>query len=296
MRYGQAVASEEVFSKMMKRSSRVALAVVVAAAAAAARAAPAGSAQVMVVCSPGAPGTTQEAQATMDAFAGALSAKAGTQIAAVYDPSDAGGTKRLQDAALGLVSLPFFLAHEKQLDLHARLVAVAKGRPALDRWVLVAGAGRVTGAKSLEGFTIVSAAAFAPGFVRGDVLGELGSLPASTKVVQSAAVLSALRRAANGDPVVVVLDGPGEDALASLSFASKLQVVARSPAMPAGLVVTVGDRVPAKTGNAIETALLGFGSDKQAAAVLASIRMTGFVAVDGKALDAARKAYAAAAP
>src|SRR5882757_6705211 len=99
------------------------------------RAAPA--AQTFVVCSPGSPGSTDEAQPRMDAFAAALSGKAAMPITVVYDPSDDGGVTRLTTAGLGLVSLPFFLQHEQALGLHPRLQVVAKGRPALDRWALV---------------------------------------------------------------------------------------------------------------------------------------------------------------
>src|SRR5882757_760814 len=47
--------------------------------------------QTLVVCSPGSPGKTDEAQPRMDTFSAAVSAKAGTQLAAVYDPTNDGG-------------------------------------------------------------------------------------------------------------------------------------------------------------------------------------------------------------
>lgn len=250
--------------------------------------------QLLVVCSPGSPGSTDEAQPTMDAFAAAVSAKAGIPLAAVYDPSDGGGAARLKDAGVAIVSLPFFLAHEKDLGLHARLEAVQKGRPALERWALVAQKGRVKGPDTLSGFTIVSGAAFAPGFVRGAVLGGFGALPANAKLVPSRAVLSSLRRAANGEAVAVLLDGPQEASLAGLPFASQLEVVTRSPAFPAGLVVTADDRIPAKLWTGLETALLGLAADHAGAAGLAAVQMDRFVALDDKALDAARKAFASA--
>jgi hypothetical protein len=270
----------------------ITVAVAVLLGEAAAHAAPAK--QLIVVASPGSPGTTDEAQPAMDAFAAAVSAKAGVPLAVVYDPSENGGVARLEEAGIGIVSLPFFLAHEKELGLHARLVAVQKGRPALEHWSLVAQKGRVKGPGSLAGFTIVSNAAFAPRFVRGPALGGFGAIPANAKLVQSVAVLSALRRAANGDAVAVLLDGPQQAALASLPFASKLAVVAQSPALPAGLVVTVGDRVPAKEWSGIEAALLGLASDRAGSAGLAAFQMDRFAPLDDKALGVARKAYAGA--
>lgn len=230
----------------------------------------------------------------MDAFASALSAQAGTQIHAVYEPTDAGGVKRLAGAALAIVSLPFFLAHEKELGLHPRLVAVQEGRPALESWVLVAQKGRIARSEQLAGFTIVSSAAFAPAFARGAVQAELGALPASVKLVQSNAVLSSLRRAANGEQVAVLLDGPQAASLRTLPFAAKLETVARSPAWPAGIVVTVDARLPAKAWERIESALLGLAGERSGAAALSAIRIDNFVPVDAKALAGARRAYASA--
>jgi hypothetical protein len=265
-------------------------AAVIAAGALAASAAQ----QTIVVCAPGSPGTTDEAQPAMNAFAAAAGAKAGVALAAIYEPTEQGGVARLKDAGLGIVSLPLFLAHEHELGLHARLVAVEKGRPALEQWSLIAQKGRIKDAESLAGFTIISNAAFAPAFIKGPVLGSFGALPASVKLVQSVAVLSALRKAANGEAVAVIADGPQTDALAKLPFGSKLDVVAHSAALPAGLVVTAGDHVPAKTWSSIETALLALGSDKSATTALDGIQTSAFIPVDEKALETARRAYAGA--
>ncbi len=250
--------------------------------------------QMIVVCSPGSPGTTADAQPAMDAFAAALSADAAMSMGAVYEPSEQAGVAQLEQSGIGFVSLPFFLAHEADLKLHARLQIVQKGRPALEHWVLVAGSGRVKHADALAGFTIGSSVAFAPAFIRGPVLGAFGALPATAKLVQTAAVLSFLRRAANGEAVAVVLDGPQAASLASLPFASKLEVVARSPALPAGVVVTIDGRMNDKTWSALEAALLGRGAGKKMAAALDGIQISGFVALDDKTLEAARRAYAGA--
>ncbi len=271
-----------------------ALAVITAAAAGETTAAAAEPAKLtLVVCSPGSPGTTDEAQPRMDAFAAAVTAKAGTPIAAVYEPSEASGASHLRSAGAGVVSLPFFFKHEQELGLRARLVAVGKGRPPLDRWALVGAKGRIKSADDLANVTVFTAVAFAPAFVRGVVLGGLGAAPASAKLVQSTSVLSALRRAANGEPVAVVLDGTQEASLASLPFAAKLDAATRSAPLPVALVVTAGDRIPAKAWDAVEHALAGVGAAD--AEALRAIELDRFAPLDGqaeKALDAARKSYA----
>ncbi len=274
----------------MRTSIQVALVASFALGAVAVAAAP--ETWLLVVCSPGSPGTTEEAQPRMDAFASTLSAKAGTRITAVYEPSEAGGVKRIASASLAIVSLPFFLAHEKDLGLHARLVTVQEGRPALESWVLVAQKGRIARSDQLAGFTIASNAAFAPGFVRGAVQAGLGALPNNVKLEQTTAVLSALRRAAAGESTAVLLDGPQAAALASLPFASKLEVVARSPAWPAGLVVTVDARVSAQAWAPIQSGLLGLATERSATPVLGSIQIAKFGPLDEKSLASARRAYA----
>jgi len=245
----------------------------------------------LVVCSPGSPGTTDEAQPRMDAFAAAISKKAQLPLAAVYDPSDEGGVTRLKAAGIAMVSLPFFLQHEQALGLHARLQVVEKGRAALERWALVAQKGKVTSAGGLAGFTIATNIAFAPGFIRGTVLGGFGALPASAKIVQSTAVLSSLRKAANGDPIAVLVDATQEASLASLPFGAKLEVIAHSPPVPAGVIATIDARLTEATWQALSRSLLGLSQDHAAAE---TIQLTGFVPLDDKALGAARKAFAEA--
>lgn len=282
-------------SVRLGRVASAALALTVVSAHAAPTAAPTGQSAKLVVCSPGSPGTTDEAQPRMDALAKAISAKAGTQVTAVYDPTDEGGVSRLKTAELGLVSLPFFLQHEQELGLHARLQPVAKDHAALEKWALVVQKGKVKSPEGLAGFTIMSSVAFAPAFVRGVVLGGFGPLPATTKLTQSTAVLSSLRRAANGEPVAVLLDSAGEASLASLPFGSKLEVVAHSPEVPAGVIVSIDARMPAAKWSGIEKAMLGLSSDKAAAGTLDALMLTKFVPLDDKALAAAKKSFAEAA-
>src|SRR5512137_188895 len=76
---------------------------------------PAAAGTTLVVCAPGYPGSTEEAQPAMDAFAAAAGAAAAWpsgDLQAVYFETEAGGIERLarEDAGLALVPLPFFLA------------------------------------------------------------------------------------------------------------------------------------------------------------------------------------------
>lgn len=256
-------------------------------------------ATTLVFCAPGSPGTTEEAQGAMDAFAAAVAARAGLPqgaLAATYAATEEAGLARLRakDAAVALVSLPFFLKHEEALGLRPELQAVLQDGAPTERWSLVARKGRVSAPAALDGFTVVSTAGYAPAFVRGVALGGFGRLPGSVKIASSAAVLSALRRAAAGEPVAVLLDGAQGAALAGLPFAAELEVVARSPELPAGVVARVDRRLPAARWERLSAALRALPGRPAGAQALAGIRMARFVPLDAGALAAARKAHAEA--
>lgn len=277
----------------VRHRASLALAVAVAALAGGGAARAAESHPTVVFCAPGSPGTTAEAQPTMDAFAAALGAKAGFAVSATYAATEDAGVARLRDpaAAVAVVSLPFFLAHEQALGLRAELEPVLQGGGATERWSLVARKGRVTGPASLDGFTLLSSAGYAPAFVRGPALGGWGRLPASVRIAQSVAILSGLRRAAAGEPVALLLDGTQAAAVSTLPFAADLEVVARSPALPAGVVATVDRRLPPARWTRLAAALRALPSDAAGAAALAGVRMSRFEPLDAKALSAARAAF-----
>jgi hypothetical protein len=247
------------------------------------------AAATLVVCAPGFPGSSAEARPAMDALArslvGAGHLPAGS-LSAVYEESEAGGLRRLaqQEAALLLAPLPFFLDHEKELRLVARLSAVPRGGEALERWTLVTGKDHPA---SLEGYTVQSSAGYSKRFVRAAVPG----LPAQVQIQGSGAVLSALRKAADGEKVAVLLDGAQTAALGKLPFASSLAAIGTSPLMPVAVVATVAKRMDVSGWKALEVAFTRVADDPAAREALDGVRMAGFVPLDQAALSAARSAY-----
>ncbi len=202
---------------------------------------------VLVVCAPHHPGTTADAQPTMDAFATAVTRAAGWpagSLRAEYQPTEEGGRARLAgpDAVLTLVTEPFFVEHGEALALKPLLQAMPAGAEEGEVWSLVAPRGKVTGPASLAGWELHGSAAYAPRFVRETALGAWGELPPAVRLVPTAQVLSALRRAAAGERVAVLLDGTQAAALKTLPFAGDLEVVARSPRLPAALLCSVAGR------------------------------------------------------
>src|SRR5271165_2989688 len=76
----------------------------------------------LVFCAPGYPGATGDAQPLVNDFAIAAAAAAGWpagSLAAVYDPTEDGGVKKLSspDAVLAFVPYPFFVEYAAQLHL-----------------------------------------------------------------------------------------------------------------------------------------------------------------------------------
>jgi hypothetical protein len=251
----------------------------------------------LVAWAPGFPGSTKEAQPTMDALAAAVAAAAKLPpggFAAVYQETERGGLARLQqpDAALAMVSLPAFLKYEKELGLVPRLAVLQAGASdASEVWSLVAGAGRVKSAADLEGWQLVSGASYAPRFVRGPALGGWGVLPAGVTLAPAGAVLSALRRAAAGEKVVLLLDREQAASIATLPFAKDLETVTRSAPLPGALLCTVRGRLPDVQATALVQAFAGLAARPEAAAALAGVRIARFVPLDEAVLKRARAAY-----
>ncbi len=273
--------------------TRIAALLVVAASWASTAAA---AESVLVICAPGYPGTTDEAQASMDRLAEAINdavGPVGPRVQAAYYEDEEAGLKRLAEPAtqIAILPLPFYLKHHKGLHLVPRLQAVMKDGEPEEAWTLVARKGRVTGPASLAGWEIVSLAGYAPAFVRGTALGAWGAIPPSAKVVPSGQVLSALRRAAKDDRVAVLLDAMQASSLSSLPFAPDLEVVARSAPVPTAVVCTIAGRTPEGRARSWSSALSKLGARPGGAAVLDEVRISRFIPLDSAALDAARRAF-----
>jgi hypothetical protein len=235
----------------------------------------------LVFCAPGYPGGADDAQPLLDQFASAAATASGWpagSLAAVYDPSEAGGLAKLGQAGatLAFVPYPFFMQHATQLHLVPLVEADMMDIGSQQRWTLVAKSGRVTGPQSLAGYTIVSVAGYAPDFVRHGAL-EAWALPPDVKIEATGQVLGALRRVAAGEPVAVLLDQTQAAALASLPFAGELTAVMQSAELPVAIIAVVDSRLAASRARTLQTGLLKMGHDRGGADVLGPLRLHGFV-------------------
>ena len=251
----------------------------------------------LVICAPGYPGTTKEAQPSMDVLAGAVSKATGwapSRLTAEYYETEDAGIARLKSKApsFAMVPLPFYLSHASDLKLTARAQVVEKGGQPLVSWALVAKKGRVTSASSLSGFTVVSLAAYNPDFIRTVALAKWGKLPADVTYTATGQILSALRKAASGENVLALLDAAQTASLPTLPFAAELEVVTTSPPVPGIVVCTVGTSVGPTATKQFVTGVLKMNETPEGQSALDAVRMARFVPLDAKALDAARAAYA----
>ena len=250
----------------------------------------------LVVCAPGYPGSTVEAQPAMDGLATAAAAAAGwsnQELAGMYFETEAGGMDALAEpgTAFALVTLPFFLEHREAGGLTARAQAVPSDRSVSEPWTLVAGVGAIASAADLNGWELRSLAGHSPRFIRGPALGSWGELPDNLTITFSGAVLSSLRKAARGEKIAVLLDAPQASALERLPFADKLEVVHRSAPLPVSLLCSVDGRVPEERSTELVVALRGLDARPEAAEGLAGVRIERFVAVDSEALIRAETAF-----
>jgi hypothetical protein len=234
-----------------------------------------------VFCAPGYPGGAGDAQPFVDQFATAAAAAAGWpagSLASVYDPTEQGGLAKLAnaDAALTFVPYPFYVQYAAQLQLAPLAQADVTGVGSEERWTLVAKAGTVAGPTSLEGYTILSVAGYAPDFVRHSALAAWPLAP-DVKIESTGQILSALRRVSGGDKVVALLDQTQAAALPSLPFAAQLSAVSQSAPVPVAVVAVVGSRLTAARAKALQSGLLKLGQAAGNADALAQLHLRGFV-------------------
>lgn len=250
---------------------------------------------LLLACAPGYPGNTEQAQPTMDRFADLVAEAAELpigQIVGEYHEDEATGIERIRaDADIVVLPLPLYLKYGEELELRPLAQAVPLSGKLLERWSLVAATGRLEEPESMAGWELVGVAAYAPAFVRGTVLGDWGVMPSDVRLRNDEQVLAALRRAAAGENVAVLLDGDQTDALAELPFADRLEVVATSPALPAAIIASVGDRVDSERASALARGLLTVHRAETFVELLTTLRLSRFVEIDGDALERARSRY-----
>lgn len=252
----------------------------------------------LVAWAPGYPGTTEQAQPSMDEFANGVAAAAGWAPAAfraVYYPKVEQGRAHIAagDAALVVVPLHVYLEFGDALDLRPLLRVYQQGGDE-ETWSLVAQKGALKTSSDLSGWSVQGHPGFSPRFVT-RVLADWGEFPDDVDIGFNARVLSVLRKAAQGERVAALLDRAQAEALGRLPFAADLEVVAVSAPMISSLVCAVGDRLPEARERPLVDALLKLDGSTQGEELLATIQVVRFEALAEGALAGAQQLWGDAA-
>jgi hypothetical protein len=234
-----------------------------------------------VFCAPGYPGGAGDAQPFVDQFAKATVASAGWNagsLTAIYDPTEQGGIAKLRSAESVLTFVPyaFYVQYSARLHLTPLAQADMAGVGTSEHWTLVGKAGGATDAQSMAGYSLISTAGYAPEFIRHSALAAW-PLPAEVKIESTGQILSALRRVAGGEKVVVLLDQTQAAAMPTLPFAGQLTRLVQSPPLPVALIAVVDSRLAAPRAKAMQAALLKLAAAPEGADALAALHLKGFV-------------------
>jgi ABC-type phosphate/phosphonate transport system substrate-binding protein len=249
----------------------------------------------VVVCAPGYPSDTEEAQPTMDRLARALERAAGWsegRIEAEYHPTLEGGLAALVDPpAIALVPLAFYLEQREGLGLDPLATVVQASGPA-EVWSVVARRGAIKRPGDLAGWKLAGMPGYSPRFVQRVAFDGWGPLPADTEIGFSARVLSELRRALRGEPVAALLDLAQTEALDSLPQAADLEVVVRSKPLPGTLLCRVGP-VEEAAEDELKRAFLGLDRQEGGRELLDTLLISHFGPLDVEGLERIERAFAA---
>jgi hypothetical protein len=242
---------------------------------------------------PNAAGSPEQAVETMTSFSRYLEKVAGWDADSTrvdYRNTVESGEEQLEQDAPGflVVPMPIWLRHHEEQGWTPLLTLVTDSADA-QRYTLYGPPG--SSLASMEGAPIRGDSAYDPAFVRGLVLdGE----ELRYELEPTARPLSAVRKAAKGEEVLVLLDESQRQALDSLPSGVELSLLAESPWMPAGvLVATPGAAV--KDIEALKAGLArGPGDDAEDGELLKTMKIQRFDPVHEDELAPLGRSYASA--
>ena len=185
------------------------------------------------------------------------------------------------EAALAFVPYPFFVQHGAQLHLVPLAQADVPPAGVQQRWTLVLPKGHAAAARGTGRPDAHQHGGLRTGFCPRGPAQPRARCPPTTTITATGQVLSALRRAANGDPVAVLLDQEQAGATGQFAVRGEPAAVGTSAPVPVALIVVVAGRMPQARAQALQQALLHLSGTPQGAATLSRLRLNGFVTAAG---------------
>jgi hypothetical protein len=248
----------------------------------------------LVICHPGGPGTTEQAEPIMDAFSRSIEEVGGLPkgtLRCVYHPEAKPGLEyiRSEHPSLGIVSLPFYLKHREDLDLRLLLQVVRRDR-ATQTFHVLAKKGRFADLEALRGKRLLSKHLYDPDFVRRVVLG--GREKEFLHLVETSRLVKETRKVARGEEDAVLVDAEAWETLKKMKgLGDQLEEIFHSRDLPTEPVVTIGPpssdpRVPK-----IEAALKKLAETPRGREILAELMMKRFREPDRKAFGEVERLY-----
>ena len=197
----------------------------------------------IVICHPGSPGTTKQAEKTMSAFAGHLQEIADLpegSVSCVFFPEAEPALEfiRKEKPKVGIFSLSFYLRYREDLHLSPVLQVVRQDKGTQTFHLLVK-KDRYPDLESLEGKRLVSNHIFDPAFLDRVVLG--GKREDFVQAEETRKPLRVIRKVARGEEDSILVDGKQWETLRKMAgLGDRLVEVHRSRELPTEPVVTIG--------------------------------------------------------
>jgi hypothetical protein len=275
------------------------------------------SADKFVIIQPGYPGSTSEAETFVSDLAKAVEKAGGPKgLEGAYHNDEKAALKAIESEkpSFGIVSLGFFLAHRKDLDLDPLLAS----RP-LERFFLAAKKGTPTSIADLDGEKVEGTPFAEKAFVARILFGqgagggpgsgdgggsgppvEKGSPPGAASGKPVAAIemwkfqategfTKGVRDVARGRARAVLLTERERRAMAETAAGKELEIFYRTEPLPTALVVSFGKASPA-----VGDAARGMGKLKDAPGgeeIIRTMGIEGFEPVDGKVIEGLSARY-----
>jgi len=236
---------------------------------------------------PGGPGSTEKARPAMADFAAALALG---PIKATYFNRTAEALRHIEKTkpAFGIVSLDFYLAHRKALEL----VPLARARPggrSTTTYTLLVRKSDTLRLDGLVGKRITGIHLSDPRFVSAVLLRGRYDAARQLKLIPARSALRAIRAVIRNKADVVLLD---QDATLSLKqlprYASQLVAIHTTAPLPSAPVVRIAGR---GAGVKLTDALLRLDKQPKGKTVLKTFKLAGFAAIKPGTYKAVREAY-----
>ncbi|MDJ0762558.1 MAG: PhnD/SsuA/transferrin family substrate-binding protein [Myxococcota bacterium] len=246
----------------------------------------------MLLCLPGFPGTSSQAQPYVDKMLRYLEPKLGWSagtITGLYLPDGAAASKKLLEVKPGiaLVGPSIYAAHQKALRMQVIAKVEVDGRGA-ETYAIVTKKDGPSSLAALVGKTIEGTVVHDEKYIYNVLLDQQIS-PGKIGLKSEIRPLKSLRNVARGRVDGAIVDASVQRHMASLPFADELQVIYTSKPVPPPAVVVMGEG--RKHAEKLKKALVGLCQRPDGQDLCRALMLTSILAASDADYKALKKAY-----